>query len=478
LWVCSQVVACVTAEVVMSSKLVVVGIGALLLSAILAHAGTDTAAKCRAAKATAAGKKAAALLRALGKNVAKNPDTKLTANISKAESKFTKTFTKAEAKDDCPTTGDSEIIEFKINALVTDVVAAFRSCDEAVLLYSPEGNRLRRYDLDTIDNPPLVEDILIERASMDPNGRDINGQVCPLPDGSGRFIAGEDTGQPTPPAGWGVFDPDGTQVGKLTATYLAAVPDPFGCAFDPQGRLFTTELGDPGIGTSNGQLIMWFPPYDEFPGPPGAYPGTNEPSTNFCKIATDIGTASSVAVDEQGRVYVASPGSFRVLRYLPPFPTSLDPGGGCEASDGLGSPMAESVTMEIFVFDPVNVTTPAGITRARNGNWFIASVLTGVIGEYYPNGTFVRRVLSPPPGETGLPLSTGHPQGLAVDCEGNLHYADMDLSENGGIGPGPDGKVRRISFDAAGNPQPPVIIKDGLDFPDGLGILPGDLEGP
>jgi hypothetical protein len=416
-------------------------------------------------------------MKAFGKNIKKPNAAKLATDVSKAESKYTKAFTKAEAKDGCPTSGDAEIMEFKVNALVTDVVAASRACDEPVLLYGPEGNRLRRYDIDTIDNPPLVEDILIERASL--GGLDINGQVCPLPDGSGRFVAGEDTGQPTPPAGWGVFDPDGTQVGKLTATYFTAGPEPFGCGFDPQGRLFTTEVGDQGIGTSNGQLIMWFPPYDEFPGPPGAYPGTNEPSTNFCKIATDIGTASSVAVDEQGRVYVASPGSFRVLRYLPPFPTSLDPGGGCEASDGLGSPMAESVTVETFVSDPFNVTTPTGIARARNGNWFIASVLTGVIGEYYPNGTFVRRVLSPPPGESELPLSTGHPQGLAVDCEGHLYYADMDLSSNGGgIGPGPDGKVRRISFDAAGNPQLPVTIKDGLNFPDGLGILPGDLEGP
>ncbi|MFQ5667289.1 MAG: hypothetical protein ACE5I7_12775, partial [Candidatus Binatia bacterium] len=148
------------------------------------------------------------------------------------------------------------------------------------LLYSPEGNRLRRFDIDTIKQPPLVEDILIERASLDPNGRDINGQICLVPDGSGRFVAGEDTGQPRPPAGWGVFDADGTQVGKLTATYLTGLPDatsqpePFGCAFDGRGRLFTTEVGNQASGPFNGQLIMWFPPYDRFPGPPGAFPDT------------------------------------------------------------------------------------------------------------------------------------------------------------------------------------------------------------
>ena len=74
------------------------------------------------------------------------------------------------------------------------------------LIYSTEGNRLRRYDVDTIGAPTLAEDILIERASVDPvDGRDVNGTICSIPDGSGRFVLGEDTGQPTTPAGWGVF---------------------------------------------------------------------------------------------------------------------------------------------------------------------------------------------------------------------------------------------------------------------------------
>jgi len=439
-------------------------------------AGVQPGAACVDAKAKAAGKEAQGLLKALGKNIAKNPDAKLPVSVSKAQSKFTSGFAKAEAKGGCLTQGDAGVIENKINALVTDVVADLRTCEEPALLYSPEGNRLRRYDIDTIDAPPLVEDILIERASLDPNGRDINGQVCVLPDGSGCFIAGEDTGQPTPPAGWGVFDPDGTQVGKLTATYPAGFADPVGCGFDAQGRLFTTELGD--LGSANGQLIVWFPPFDVFPGPPGLYPATNDASTNFCKIATNVDTGTGVAVDEQGRVYVASALTGRVLRYLPPFPTAPDAAGGCGSTDVLGSPMADTVTVETFIQDPSNVATPAGIVRAHNGNWFVSSVFNGVIGEYYPDGTFVRRVLAPPAGETELPLSTGHPQGLAVDCEGSLYYTDMNLVLSGGIGPGPDGKVYRISFDAAGDPLAPVLVKAGLNFPDGLGILPGDLEGP
>jgi hypothetical protein len=340
------------------------------------------------------------------------------------------------------------------------------------LLYGPEGNRLRRYDLDTVRQGPLVEDILIERASQ--GGLDINGQVCVLPDGSGRFVAGEDTGQPNPPPGWGVFAADGTQVGKLTATYFVAGAEPFGCAVDAAGRLFTSEVGNQASGPPNGQLIMWFPPYDQFPGPPGAYPNTNERSTNFCKLAADLGTAGSVAVDALGRVYVSAARENVVYRFVPPFPASV---AECTGTDGLGSPLATNVTREVFAS---GIATVSGIVPAPNGNWFISGVLTGVIGEYDVNGTFLRQVLAPQPGESTLPFSVGHPQGLAVDCRGDLYYADLALrvSPSGSIGPGPNGSVRRVPFDVCGTPGAPEVVRNGLAFPDGLGIVAGDLEAP
>src|SRR5262245_54814501 len=121
------------------------------------------------------------------------------------------------------------------------VVASSVAAD---VLYSPEGNRLRRYDIESLKSPPLRQDVLIESAADDPgHGRDVNGMICLVPDGTGRFISGEDTGQPRIKPGWGVFAADGTQVGKLTATYFLPQGDPFGCAFDSRGRLFTTGLG-------------------------------------------------------------------------------------------------------------------------------------------------------------------------------------------------------------------------------------------
>ncbi|MDZ7784084.1 MAG: hypothetical protein U5K56_14480 [Halioglobus sp.] len=346
--------------------------------------------------------------------------------------------------------------------------------DSGLLVYSTEGNRLRRYDVDTI-GAGLVEDILIERASQDAdNGRDSNGVICPIPDGSGRFVLGEDTGQTAIPAGWGVFSAAGVQEGKLTATYQTSGAEPFGCVFDEQARLFTTDVGSQAIGSSNGQLILWFAPYDVFPGAPGTYPNDSV-SDNFCKIAADIGTAGQPVIDDQGRVYVSSSGSLSVLRFSPPFPTGPDAAGGCGATDAQGSPLADSVQREVFLA-PDGLSTYSGIALAPNGNLYIATNLTGTIAEYTTDGQLVRKILDP--GDfNGLPIATGNPQSLAVAPNGSIYYADLDLQGTlPDVGPGPNGKVRRITFDENGQPQPPQIVRENLAFPDGVAILPGNLE--
>jgi len=373
--------------------------------------------------------------------------------------------------------------------LVVSVLCLFAPSTPAVaddggeVLYAPEGNRLRRFDVDTIGTPALVEDILIEQASDSENGgtlpagkfRDINGMVCAFPDGSGRFVAGEDTGQPSPRPGWGVFSASGRQIGKLTATYAVAGAEPYGCAFGPDGTLFTTEVGAQGFGTPSGQLIMWFPPYDRFPGAPGTYPNDGR-SANFCKIATDIGTAGGVAIDAEGRVYVAATSQLSVFRFSPPFPTSPDAAGGCGSVDALGSPQADVVQRETFLA-PNGLSTFAGLAFAPNGNLYASEVLTGRIGEYDTSGALVRYVLLPPGNPSLPPVPTGAPQGLAVDGAGTLYYADLDLIGTlPNVGPGPNGKIRRIRFDAAGTPLAPEIVRQGLRFPDAVTVLAGDLE--
>ncbi len=374
--------------------------------------------------------------------------------------------------------GSSRLVAVLAVALTATTAPA--AVDSGEVLYSTEGNRLRRYDLDTVRQPPLVEDILVERASESEEGgaapagkfRDINGMMCAFPDGSGRFLAGEDTGQPGIPPGFGIFAASGKLVGKLTPTYNN-FGEPFGCAFGPGGVLFTTDTGNQGFGTNNGQLIMWFPPYDGFPGAPGTYPNDAR-STNFCKLATDIGTAGGIAIDAQGRIYVSASSQLSVFRFSPPFPTSPDAAGGCGSVDALGSPVADVVQRETFIA-PDGLSTFSGLAFAPNGNLYAAHVLTGKIGEYGPAGNLIRLVVDPP--EDLPPVSTGNPQGIALDAEGTLYYADLALVGTlPDVGPGPNGKVRRVRFDAGGNPLPPEIVRQNLAFPDGVAVFPGDLQ--
>jgi hypothetical protein len=348
------------------------------------------------------------------------------------------------------------------------------------LLYVSEGNNLRRIDLDALDAGHVLEEVVFRNATDDPeHGRDINGMVCALPGDGGLLLAGEDTAQPHPPAGWGVLTADGRQVGKLTATVHTDAPDPYGCAVDAAGRVFATETGRKFFGGATGQLILWFPPFDVFPGPPGAYPSTDATSTGYCKLATDLGTALGVAVDPDGRVYVAAASGREVVRFSPPFPTGPDAAGGCTGRDALGSPLAEGVTRELFLGAQWRrgLVTYSGLALAPNGNLYVSSVATGRIAEFDRNGGFVRMILDP--GHALPPYATGYPQGLAVDARGTLYYADLDLALNGlDVGPGPNGKVWRIRFDAEGRPGAPEPVLGGLAFPDAVSVLPGDLEVP
>ncbi len=409
-----------------------------------------------------------------------------------------------------------DMLLLRLSAAAAGALAALLSApaplsaeDSNQLLYGTEGNRLRRTDVDTIGSDRLAEEVFVERASAAEEGggssggpgRDVNGMICFFLDGSGRFVLGEDTGQPDPPAGWGVFDAQGLQIGKLTATYFAATPEPYGCAFDPaKGALYTTSVGDPGFGPDNGQLIRWFEPYDRFVPPPGSIPPDPEARTNFCKLAIDIGTAAGVAVDAQGRVWVASSSGLRVDRFTLPAGKSLEPGvagEGCETLDPSGAFIVDDdagVVRETLITPTVDdpgtmedetnfMFTFTGLAiRPDNGNLYAASVITGRIAEYdVETGAFVRWIVThDEPGFGGgwsLPQPFGTPQGITVAPDGTVYYADLDLMGSlPDIDTGPDGKVWRVRMDAAGDPLTPEIVRDDLAFPDGVAVAPGNIQ--
>jgi len=351
---------------------------------------------------------------------------------------------------------------------------ADESAESSVMVFNGEGNNLNVYATE----PPFDAQQVFTNAEDDPDGLDINAQICFFDDGT-RMIAGEDTGQPDPPPGWGIFEVEGDaigdlsarKVGKLTPTYQDSDDNPenYGCGVLSDGRIVTTDIGDQVVGDGNGQLIIWFPPFDQgADGEVGA--------VSYCKLDVGIATAGGIAVDDDDNLYVASarPPTGGVWRYTGPFPTDDTAEGGCGSTDATGAPIAENVTKELFIPAGENgLGTPVAIAIADGGNFFVSSVFTGVINEYGPDGTFVRNILSPPEGEElgEETFSTGTPQGIGLGPDGTLYYADLGIIFEAGElpGPGPEGTVRRIVF-ASGEPQPPEIIARGLAFPDGIGV--------
>jgi hypothetical protein len=349
------------------------------------------------------------------------------------------------------------------------------------IVFNGQGNDLDAYTAE----PPFTHQKVITNRAADPNGLDINAQICFFPDGSRRFIAGEDTGQKEGDLqGWGIFQLEGTKVGELKATQIGKlVPtyqatsdnaENYGCGFLSDGRVLTTDIGDQALGPATGQLIVWFPPFDSR-------------KVSYCKIDVDIATAQSIWVSPNDEIYVASarptdePGASGsgVWRYTGPFPTSADAAGGCGKVDATGAPLADQVNKTLVIKSGEHgLLSPSGLAATPDGNLYVSSVASGVIAEFRTDGTFVRTILEPsaPPADTGPLYPTGTPLGIAVGPDGSLYYADIGLVKGGpgGFGPGPKtGTLRRIAF-VNGQPQPPEIMARDLAFPDGVGVfVPG-----
>jgi hypothetical protein len=370
------------------------------------------------------------------------------------------------------------------------------------LLLSGEGDRINAYELrdgkvvrTQLDIPAFRE------GDRDGVQRDTNGQICFFEgeDGETLFVGGEDSNQAsrtpvldalgmTDPVGeangWGIFRLEGrqvgeleaVQVGKLVPTYqphLVSQYEHFGCGVLSDGRIVTADIGDqyPGM-PANGQLHVWFPPFDSF-------------DVGYCKIDVSLPTAGGIHVDDRDRVYIGvqrddpNPLGKRagIYRYTVDWPTSPDPEGGCGRLDRSGGAQmvdAGRVQVERFIPNDHRLLTPSSVVASPAGGFFVSSVFDGRINEYDAEGAFVREILAPPVEETGRPpYSTGTPLGLAIDADGNLYYADLGVVV--GPPPGPRqgaGSVRMIRFDDQGHPiLPPVVIDDGLSFPDGLGLL-------
>ena len=335
--------------------------------------------------------------------------------------------------DSCEAIDNNRDGAVAVNELVRGVGRALNGCGLGLggeVLVSLQGNELDEYDLATGT----------ETTTVPARHAAVNGQACVLPDGSGRFVVGEDTGQPEVRPGWGIFSPDGTFLQKLTLPPReneTRVGDPIGCAIDADGRLFGTAIG--GQGMPDGQLIVFFPP----------------DYTQACILDETLRTPGTLAVDDAGNLYVPQagpPGS--VSRFAPPFPAN-------PAECGSVVP-----TKNPFIAYTDNVAS-LGIAHAPNGHWFVSQVVglgqPAGIREHDADGTFIREVL--PAGDWG------NPAGLAFDAAGSLYYADLGLNDQFETVPG-GATVRQVTFALDGTPGEPELIASGLDFADGVAVLP------
>jgi outer membrane protein assembly factor BamB len=322
-----------------------------------------------------------------------------------------------------------------INELVRGVTKALTGCGggpAGEVLFSPQHDELDEYDLATGAVTTTVPSTHAH----------VHGQVCLLPGGDGRYVAGDTTGQPEVRPGWGIFSADGTFLQKIDMPPSpgVAAPDPVGCAVDAQGVLFTTAIGT--RGGADGLLFAFFPP----------------DYRRGCTLETHLQTPGLLALDDAGTLYVTESG----------------PSGTVSRYSGLPADVAACATLpeKSRFISYTDAAVPLGVARGRGGHFFV-SLVGGLPGggagirEHDADGTFIREVL--PAGDWG------DPAGVAFDSQGTLYYADLGLNEQN-IPVESAGTVRRVSFDESGTPAEPELMRRGLSAPDGLAVLPSRAD--
>lgn len=328
---------------------------------------------------------------------------------------------------------------------IDDLVAAVRGALEGCalgaageVLISDYNLQLNEFDLGTGAATTVVP----------PTHAQVFGQACLLPGGSGQFVVGDETrtsrGEPQIPR-WSIFSPDGTLLKELPEPLGPRAGEPVGCAVDVEGRLYVTAAGGP---SSSGRLVVFFPP---------------DYSTSC--ILDSLNFPTQLAIDDSGGVYVpvvdvSGEPIAKVQRFASPFPSSE---GEC------GSVVP---TKSTFITQDNAIGLSLGIARRPNGHWFVtvregSGSGNGGIREYGPDGAYLRDL---------FPLGDGgHPQQLAFDSEGTLFYSDDITTNDNGVVRS-HWTLRKIAFDASGNPSSPEVFARGDGPATGLAIFPSRAD--
>lgn len=400
-----------------------------------------------------------------------------------------------------------------------DAQAATTPGSGTTFVFNGEGNRLNVYDATTGDKATVIH--AATDASVDPvrEHKDLNAQICFQRRGKKTyFIAGEDTGQgQVGEPGWGWFEVRGlehrdvskvstVQRGKLVPSYAGVEggtdqggsnPENYGCGFLDSGALVLSDVGDQQPDAqANGQLHVWFPDPSGgfgkgFTYAPGAI--TDVSDIRYCKIDIAVPTAGGIAVDRRDPRSTTDD----VVYLAASRPDTADPSKGwgiykyegvgaltpsmCDHSGHVrGEPLTpaidsfpDTVKRSVFIQGGAPQMTPSAIVASGNGSWYVSSVFDGNIAEYSADGLFQRYVVGAGPlgqvsGALGLPDAIGTPYGLGVTPDGAIWYADIGVIGNDTARPG---RVMKATLQAAPLTTLPATVDEGLDYPDGIGIL-------
>ena len=332
---------------------------------------------------------------------------------------------------------------------------------------------------------------------------DANGQLCVVPDGSGRFTTGYNPTLPDqhnpggvkpymqPPVGEALWSRDGRFSGQT-----AAVPGPYqlpgqtrggdvppdaaagdaynnngtytGCAFDSRADLFATDLGTAQGAfppPDDGRLVEWFAP---------AYtsacvllgPTAGGVGPHHVDGTGGLRQPSLLSVDGNGDVLLPEAGTGRVLRVDH---ASLPAGPAQCGADGLAPP--GSVHTSVFLDAHMSkLGFPLAIVRDPSCACWAADSVFGdpAIAWFDDQG----RPLPDRGVVHGTPLGDPHgysPFGLAFGPDGSLYFVDIHITcpNNQISNCGPTdyaGRLMRVTF-SGGRPSTPVSVAGGFDFP-------------
>jgi len=334
---------------------------------------------------------------------------------------------------------------------------------------------------------------------------DLNGQVCVVPDGSGRFVGGLD---PTLP---GQRNPGGLKPYKQPAIgeelnlangafsgQVLNIPGPFklpgqsigddspptshgdfnsnstytGCAFDHKGNLLAVDIAT-AQGSfpppDDGRLVEWFAPsfttYCILYGPNSLGTGAHH--------VDGIGGLSQpgmLALADNGDLLVPEAGTDSVMRVdQRSFPSSA---ADCPGGQYPRSQLHMSV---FFKGSGAMLPFPGGIAHDPTCDCFAVSSFFGnpSIAWFDDRGQPVAN-RTPVPGtplaQLGQDPNAYNPFGLAFAPDGTLYFVDIHIACQGpsllsGCGPADyAGRVMSVSF-TNGRPGTPQVIAGGFDFP-------------